>query len=82
MPNKKSEKKLPQNRVFTTNRHIYYKENMRNNPFRYKRGKMEVESSGDNKHAARLAYINTVMYWLCRLVPIALIIYKALHGSG
>lgn len=36
--------------------------------FRYKRGKTEIEGDSDIKDAVRLAYINTFMYWLFRII--------------
>ena len=69
MPNKKRQPEIK-------------KENKPGTPFRYKRGKMEVESCGDNTHTTRLAYINTTLYWLLRLAITATIIYKALRGTG
>lgn len=43
--------------------------------FRYKKGSTEIESDNANKGAVRLAYINTIMYWLVRIILI-------LIGSG
>ncbi len=37
-------------------------------PFNYKIGKNEIESDESNKHMIRLAYINTFMYWLHRII--------------
>lgn len=39
---------------------------------KYKIGKTEIEADAGDKHAVRLAYINTAMYWLIRLLPIVL----------
>jgi hypothetical protein len=47
-------------------------------PFRYKVGKTEIECDENNKHGVRLAYINTIMYWLIRLI-IALSSGATLH---
>lgn len=37
-------------------------------PFRYKLGKTEIEADESNKHAIRWANINTVMYWVLRIL--------------
>lgn len=38
--------------------------------FRFKSGKTEIEADDTNKHAVRLAYFNTAMYWLVRILLI------------
>jgi hypothetical protein len=38
--------------------------------FRFKSGKMEIEADDTSKHAVRLAYFNTTMYWLVRILLI------------
>jgi len=70
MPTKKNEKKSLHKNAFTLNGHIYNKKEMKNTLFRYKRGKMAMESNGDNKAANRLAHIDTIMYWLIRLIAV------------
>ena len=37
-------------------------------PSPYKIGKIESELDESNKHSVRLAYINTIMYWIVRLI--------------
>jgi hypothetical protein len=49
------------------------------NHFRYKKGRTEIESDNDNKAAIRLAYLNTIMYWLLRILG-AVILHKILSG--
>ncbi len=40
--------------------------------FRYRKGRTKIESDSDNKDAIRLAYINTIMYWVVRIALILL----------
>lgn len=37
-------------------------------PIPYKIGKIESELDESNKHSVRLAYINTIMFWIVRLI--------------
>ena len=48
-------------------------------PFRYKKGRTEIESDNDNKAAIRLAYLNTILYWLLRLLAVVAF-HKILSG--
>jgi hypothetical protein len=50
--------------------------------FRYKKGRTEIESDGNNKAAIRLAYLNTILYWLVRLLPIIVILLRILSGQA
>jgi hypothetical protein len=38
--------------------------------FRFKLGKTEIDANDTNKHAFRLAYFNTAMYWLVRILVV------------
>jgi hypothetical protein len=49
------------------------------NYFHYKKGRTEIESDSNNKAAVGLAYLNTILYWLLRLVAIVLL-HKILSG--
>jgi hypothetical protein len=50
------------------------------NYFRYKKGRTEIESDGNTKAAIWLAYLNTILYWLVRLIPIIVTLLKILSG--
>ena len=52
------------------------------NHFRYKKGRTEIESDSNNKAAIRLAYLNTILYWLVRLLPIIVILLRILSGKA
>jgi hypothetical protein len=49
------------------------------NYFRYKRGRTEIESDNSNKSAIRLAYLNTILSWILRLLAV-LALHKILSG--
>jgi len=49
------------------------------NNFRYKKGHTEIESDNDNKGAIRLAYLNTILSWILRLVAV-IVLHKILSG--
>lgn len=48
--------------------------------FRYKKGRTEIVTNTDNRRAIRLAYINTLFYWLIRILITAAFIFKMLSG--
>ena len=50
------------------------------NNFHYKKGRTEIDSDNDNKAAIRLAYLNTIMYWVLRILIVATTAYKILSG--
>jgi hypothetical protein len=39
-------------------------------PSPYKIGKIESELDESNKHSVRLAYINTIMFWIIKLIVV------------
>jgi hypothetical protein len=50
------------------------------NVFKYRKGHTQIESAGDNKAAIKLAYLNTIFYWLLRLLMATLALHKVLYG--
>lgn len=36
--------------------------------FRYKKGSTEIEGDAGNRHLIRLAYFETIVYWLLRVI--------------
>jgi hypothetical protein len=50
------------------------------NYFHYKKGHTEIDSDANNKAAIRLAYLNTILYWLVRLLPIIVALLRILSG--
>ena len=52
------------------------------NHFRYKKGRTEIESDGNNKAAIWLAYLNTILYWLVQLFPIMVILMRILSRQA
>jgi hypothetical protein len=50
------------------------------NSFHYKRGRTEIDSDSNNKAAIRLAYLDTILYWLVRILILSMTLYKVLSG--
>jgi hypothetical protein len=49
------------------------------NHFRYKHWRTEIESDNGNKAAIRLAYLNTILFWILRLLAV-IVLHKILSG--
>jgi len=47
--------------------------------FHYKKGRTEIESSGDNKAAITLAYLHTVLSFIFKVL-VAIVLHKILSG--
>ena len=50
------------------------------NHFQYKKGRTVIVSDTNNKDAVRLAYLNTILYWFCRLALMGIAAYRVLSG--